>query len=114
MVADELRQILLVEDNPHDADLTRIGFKRNAISNPTVHARNGEEALDYLLCTGKHEGRDPCVNPLAVVLDLKLPKVSGIEVLRALRQHEATGKSRLAKCVRLKPIPGKSSSFSST
>lgn len=84
------KQILLVEDNPHDADLTRIGFKRNKISNPTVHVRNGEEALDYLFGTGKYEGRDPHDLPLAVVLDLKLPKVSGLEVLKSVREHETT------------------------
>lgn len=84
------KRILLVEDNPHDADLTRIGFKRNHIANPIMHVKNGEEALEYLFCRGRHSDRDPCELPLAVILDLKLPKVSGLEVLKQLRGHEAT------------------------
>lgn len=82
--------ILLVEDNPHDADLTRIGFKRNQITTPTVHVKNGEEALEFLTCTGRYIERNPCELPLAMVLDLKLPKVSGLEVLQHVRGDERT------------------------
>jgi two-component system response regulator len=80
--------ILLVEDNPHDADLTCIGFRRNRITNPIVQVRNGEEALDFLFGRGKYAERDPGDLPIALVLDLKLPKVSGLEVLKCVRHNE--------------------------
>jgi two-component system response regulator len=84
--------ILLVEDNPYDADLTKISFKRNGISNPILHVKNGEEALGYLFSKNTQDQDAIDYLPLVVVLDLKLPKVSGLEVLRHIRNHERTRK----------------------
>ena len=82
--------ILLVEDNPDDERLTIMGFKENKIANTIVVVRDGAEAIDYLSCTGNYTDRDPKQQPQVVVLDLKLPKVDGIGVLRHIRSHEAT------------------------
>jgi len=82
--------ILLVEDNPDDEELTLRALKRNNISNPIVVARDGVEALDYLFGTGRYAGRDAGLIPVVVLLDLKLPKVDGLEVLRRLRGDSRT------------------------
>lgn len=82
--------ILLVEDNPDDEELTLRAFRRNNILNPVVVARDGEEALDYLFATGSYSGRDTRQQPQVVLLDLKLPKVDGLEVLRRLRADPRT------------------------
>lgn len=82
--------LLLVEDNPDDVELTRRAFARTEIVNRLVVATDGEEALDYLFGTGTHAGRDPLDLPYAVLLDLKLPKISGLDVLRRIRAEEAT------------------------
>jgi CheY-like chemotaxis protein len=82
--------ILLVEDNPDDVELTLMAFRQNHILNEVVVARDGVAALDYLLGTGPHAGRDLSVMPSLVLLDLKLPKVDGLEVLRRLRANPAT------------------------
>jgi len=82
--------ILLVEDNPRDEALTMRALKKNNIANEVVIARDGVEALDYLFGTGMYEGRDPSVTPQVVMLDLKLPKVDGLQVLRELRENEIT------------------------
>ncbi len=82
--------ILLVEDNRDDEELTLIAFKESRIANEVVVARDGEEALDFLFGTGKHAGRDMRISPAVVLLDLKLPKVDGLEVLSRLRGNEAT------------------------
>jgi two-component system response regulator len=84
------RTILLVEDNPDDVELTRIAFKESRIANELVVAHDGEEALDYVFGTGKYAGRDAKVRPSVILLDLKLPKVDGLEVLRRLRADERT------------------------
>jgi two-component system response regulator len=73
--------ILLVEDNPDDVHLTLRSLKKNNISNPVIVARDGVEALDYLFCRGTYAGRDPDHLPVVVLLDIKLPKIDGIEVL---------------------------------
>jgi two-component system response regulator len=82
--------ILLVEDNPDDQALTLRAFKKHNITNEVVIARDGSEALDYLFGIGRHAGRDPSLAPQLVLLDLKLPKVDGLEVLRQLRADERT------------------------
>ena len=79
------KSILLVEDNPDDEALTIRALKQHNIANEVVVARNGAEALDYLFGTGSHEGRDLTDTPAVVLLDLKLPKIDGLEVLRRLR-----------------------------
>jgi CheY-like chemotaxis protein len=84
------RVILLVEDNPDDMELTLRSLKKNSISNEVVVARDGAEALEYLFATGAYAGRDPKVLPTVILLDLKLPKVDGLELLRHLRADERT------------------------
>ena len=82
--------ILLVEDNPDDEALTLRALKKNNILNQVVVARDGAEALDYLFGAGQYSGRDLNPAPQVVLLDLKLPKVDGLEVLRRLRADERT------------------------
>lgn len=86
----EKKIILLVEDNPDDVELTRRAIRKNNILNELVVARDGAEALDYLFATGAHAGRNLNHMPTVVLLDLKLPKVDGLEVLRRLRAEERT------------------------
>jgi two-component system response regulator len=90
------RVILLVEDNPDDEALTLRALVRNNIQNRVVVAHDGVEALDWLFGTGEHAGRDPRVLPSIILLDLKLPKIDGLEVLRRIRSDERT---RLAPVV---------------
>jgi two-component system, response regulator len=82
--------ILLVEDNESDEELTLLALKRNNISNPVIVARDGAEALDYLFGRGAYAARDTRDLPQVVLLDLNLPKLSGIDVLRAIRADERT------------------------
>ena len=82
--------VLLVEDNPDDVDLTIRAFKKNEIHTEVVVARDGEEALDYLFATCANGNRNPATVPKVVLLDLKLPKLDGIEVLRRLRARDST------------------------
>ena len=82
--------ILLVEDNPDDELLAIRAMKKNNIMNEVVVARDGVEALDYLFGTGIYAGRDMSVMPQVILLDLKLPKIDGLEVLRRLRDDERT------------------------
>ena len=84
------KDILLVEDNPDDVELTRIAFEEAKVANHLVVARDGAEALDYLFARGTHADRDPNDLPSIVLLDLNLPKVDGREVLQAIRANEAT------------------------
>jgi CheY-like chemotaxis protein len=84
------KEILLVEDNPDDVELTRIAFTQAKIANKLVVARDGAEALDYLFARGAHADRDPTHLPSIVLLDLNLPKVDGREVLQAIRGNELT------------------------
>jgi len=84
------RPILLVEDNPDDEALTLRAFNKNRIANQVIVARDGVEALDYLFGTGPHAGRDMSVMPAVVLLDLKLPRIDGLEVLRRIRADERT------------------------
>ncbi len=84
------RTILLVEDNRDDVELTIRALTEAKITNPVVVARNGVEALDYLLGTGTHAGRDPAEQPVVVLLDIKLPLLNGIDVLKRIREDERT------------------------
>lgn len=82
--------ILLVEDNQDDEALSLRAFEKNKIRNPVVVVRDGQEALDWLFGQGKFAGRDPSDHPAVVLLDLKLPKVDGLEVLRRVRANPVT------------------------
>lgn len=82
--------ILLVEDNPDDVELTIRAFNKNNIPNKMIIANNGVEALDYLFGRGMHKERDIKDLPILIVLDLNLPKINGLEVLKAIRQNEIT------------------------
>ncbi len=82
--------ILLVEDNADDEALTMRALKKNNITNKIVVARDGVEALDYLFARGAHAGRDTGTQPAVILLDLKLPKLDGFEVLRELRADNRT------------------------
>ena len=84
------KMILLVEDNPDDEALTLRALKQNKIQNEVVVARDGAEALDYLFARGAYAGRDLRVMPQLILLDLKLPKVDGLEVLQRLRADPRT------------------------
>jgi CheY-like chemotaxis protein len=84
------KAILLVEDNPDDEALTLRALQKNNIKNDVVVAHDGVEALDYLFASGTYAGRDANRIPQVVLLDLKLPKVDGLEVLRRLRADERT------------------------
>ena len=84
------KPIFLIEDNPDDEELTIRALSKNNIANEIVVARDGAEALDYLFATGKWVGRDLRTTPGLILLDLKLPKIDGLEVLRRLRADERT------------------------
>jgi two-component system response regulator len=84
------KYILLVEDNPDDEALTLRALKKNKVANDVVVARDGAEAVDFLFGTGAHAGRDVGDLPQIVLLDLKLPKLDGFEVLRRIRADERT------------------------
>ena len=83
-------EILLVEDSPEDAELTLHALRRNNLASRIFWARDGEEALDFLFCRGAHSGRSFQHPPKVVLLDLKLPKVDGLEVLRLLKSDPRT------------------------
>ncbi|MDV6344100.1 response regulator [Nitrosomonas sp. Is37] len=82
------RVIMLVEDNPDDATLTMDALEANQITNEVVVANNGAEALDYLFGRGRYEGQKIAELPILMLLDLKLPKIDGLEVLRRVRADE--------------------------
>lgn len=82
--------ILLVEDNPTDAKLSIRAFQKCGVANEVVIGRDGADALDYLFCAGRHAGRDAAELPAVVLLDLKLPKIGGLEVLRRIRADPRT------------------------
>jgi two-component system response regulator len=89
MVTHE-KTVLLVEDSEDDVELTLRSFKKQNISNQVIVARNGQEALDYLFAKGTYAGRNTEEQPILILLDLKLPILSGTDVLRAVRSHEST------------------------
>ena len=82
--------ILLVEDNPSDIDLTKRALAKSRVSNPLVVAEDGQSALDYLFGTGPHAGRNNPELPAVILLDLKLPILDGLEVLRRIRADDRT------------------------
>jgi two-component system response regulator len=84
------KNILLVEDNPSDVKLTKRALEQNQITNELIVAEDGQEALDYLFATGRYAGRDVRDLPAVVLLDLKLPKIEGLEVLQRIRANELT------------------------
>ena len=84
------KTILLVEDNPDDRELALLAFKEAGILNQVITCGDGEEALEFLFGTGTHVGRDTGVVPQVILLDLKLPKADGLEVLRRLRADPRT------------------------
>jgi CheY-like chemotaxis protein len=84
------KMILLVEDNATDEKLTVLAFKKCGVSNDIVVVRDGAAALDYLFAAGQFAGRDATVLPTVILLDLKLPKIDGLEVLRRVRADERT------------------------
>jgi two-component system response regulator len=86
----EREMILLVEDNPDDEALTLRAFKQNHVGNRIVVVRDGEEALDFLFCRNTYANRGPQEMPQLILLDIKLPKIDGLEVLRRLRADERT------------------------
>jgi DNA-binding response OmpR family regulator len=86
----ERKVVLLVEDNPDDEELARLAFEDSAIAPEVMVARDGEEALDYLFATGAYSSREPDMDPQLVLLDLKLPKLDGLSVLRRMRENERT------------------------
>ncbi|HEV2692665.1 MAG TPA: response regulator [Verrucomicrobiae bacterium] len=83
-------EVLLVEDNARDAEMTLRTLRKRNLANSIVHVKDGQEALDWLFGEGTHAGRDAGKPPKVVLLDLKLPKVDGLEVLRAMRSDERT------------------------
>ncbi|HSI71781.1 MAG TPA: response regulator [Fimbriimonas sp.] len=90
MSGHDSKLILLIEDNIDDERLTLRALRRNNIMNEVVVACDGQEAIDYLFGTGSFAGRDMSVMPVVVVLDLKLPRLSGLEVLQRIREHVST------------------------
>jgi two-component system response regulator len=82
--------ILLVEDNPDDVLLTQCALRKGNVMNMMVVASDGEEAIDYFTCAGNYTERNPCEVPAVVLLDLKLPKIDGLQVLAWMRAHEET------------------------
>jgi two-component system response regulator len=84
------KNILLVEDNPSDIKLTKRALEQNQITNELIVAEDGAEALDYLFATGRYAGRNVQDLPAVVLLDLKLPKIEGLEVLQRIRANELT------------------------
>jgi CheY-like chemotaxis protein len=82
--------ILLVEDNPNDAEMAMRALKKYYVANKIYHAKDGAEALDFIFGQGEHEGRDVNNKPRVILLDLKLPKVGGIEVLQKVKGDERT------------------------
>jgi two-component system response regulator len=85
-----VHEILLVEDNSDDVELTLRAFRRNKIANDVIVVHDGVEAIDYLFATGQYAGRDPAALPQVVLLDLKLPRLDGLQVLERVRANPKT------------------------
>jgi len=85
-------EILLVEDNADDAEMAIHALRKKNLANKLIHLQDGEEALDFLFGTGKFAGRDTNIRPRLILLDLKMPKIDGIQVLAKVKSHDATKK----------------------
>jgi two-component system response regulator len=90
MTSDPIVDILLVEDNPYEAQLTIRSFRKNNLANRLLHIEDGAEALDFIYARNKYAGRKIENGPKLILLDLKLPKVGGLEILKAVKQDERT------------------------
>ncbi|MFW5687749.1 MAG: response regulator [Bacteroidota bacterium] len=85
-------EVLLVEDNQYDAELTLRAFRKQGLVNKIFHATDGEDALDFLFCRGKYEARKNSAHVKVILLDLKLPKIHGLEVLKEIKSRPETSK----------------------
>jgi len=83
-------EILFIEDNPHEAELTIRGLRKHNLVNKLKHIDDGEEALDFIFSRGTYSSRENSPNPRLIILDLKLPKIDGLEILRQLKADERT------------------------
>ncbi|MBI1223859.1 MAG: response regulator [Bacteroidetes bacterium] len=83
-------EIVLIEDNPHEAELTIRSLKKHNLANRLVHIDDGQDAMEFLFSTGKYENNIGMLNPKIILLDLKLPKVNGLEILKKIREDERT------------------------
>jgi len=90
MSSSDIIDILLVEDDPYDVELTLRAFKKHKIENPVFVVKDGEEALDFIFCRGAYKSRNIGWPPKVILLDLKLPKIGGLDVLRAIKNDERT------------------------
>jgi two-component system, response regulator len=86
----DMIEILLVEDNPNDIELTLTALRSNHLANNVHVVRDGEEAIEFIFGSGRYAERDTTLKPKVILLDLKLPKVDGVEVLKKIRENEAT------------------------
>jgi len=87
---DDKVEILLVEDNPHDAEMTVRALRKVNLANRLIHVKDGAEALDFIFARGRYAGRGMENKPRVILLDIKMPKIDGIEVLRQIKSNEAT------------------------
>ncbi len=85
-------EILLVDDNMNDAELAIHSLKKHKLTNNMIHLKDGAEALDFIFCTGQYENRDINNKPKVILLDLKMPRINGIEVLKKIKENEITKK----------------------
>jgi two-component system, response regulator len=102
---DSESEILLVEDKRGDAEMAIRAFHKNNIASKVIHLKNGKEALDFLFAAGDYAGRDTKVLPKVIILDLKMPKVSGLEVLKKIRENETTRQIPVVMFTSSKELP---------